>query len=1068
MRFFTLFIVRPVATTLLCLAMVVTGGLALVFLPVSPLPQIDFPMISVSASMAGASPETMASSVATPLEQSLGAISGLSEMSSRSSEGSTRVQLMFDLDRDINSAARDVQAAINAARSMLPSSLRNNPTYHKVNPSSAPIMVLALTSATATQGQLYDLASTVLAQKLAQVVGVGEVEVGGSSLPAIRVSLNPFALNNAGVALDEVRAALANANTMRPNGVVENSQYNWQLSSGGQLTRAEQYKPLIVAWRDGSPIRLQDIATVEDSVENAYNVGFFNDREAVLLLVRRQADANIIETVDAIRAQLPAFESMLPAHVSLTIAQDRTPSIRASLHEAELTLLIAVALVVIVVLLFLRNVRAALVPAIAVPASLVTTFSFMLWFGYTLNTVSLMALIVATGFVVDDAIVVLENIMRHIERGASPLRAAIRGVREVGFTVVAMSLSLVAVFIPMLLMGGMIGRMFKEFAVTLSISVLVSLLVSVTVTPMMCARLLRRQEPAPAKENAGRERRTNARLAASRLYRMAAGAWRGVCVLAHGVANWCQALGNLFWRGYRRSLDWALAHGRFMMLLLAATIGLNLYLYAVVPKGFLPQQDTGQLLGFFRVDQGTSFHAMKPKLDHFRDILLQDPAIESVAGFAGGRGGSNSSFLMIQLKPQAERKASATDVVNRLRPKFVGVPGARLTLVPQQDIFVGGPQGGSGSYNYGLMASDLEVIKTWLPRVQRALLEVPELVDVETDIEDKGRRVELVVDRDAATRLGVDMSLIASTLNNSFSLRQVSVIYQPLNQYHVVMGVADQYAQDAESLKRVEVVTAEGNRVPLSAFTRFEMGSAPLSVRHEGLLASESISFSLAPGVSLDQATRAVEQAVARTGMPTNQIQAGFQGSARELQKSLAQQPWLILAALVTMYIVLGMLYESYVHPITILSTLPSAGIGALLALILLKEDFSLIALIGVFLLIGIVKKNAIMMVDFALLAERREGLTSREAIYQACLVRFRPIMMTTLSAALGALPLVLASGAGVEMRRPLGLTIVGGLLISQVLTLYTTPVVYLYLDRFRLWASRWRRPADSVGVEAS
>jgi multidrug efflux pump len=1025
-------------------------------------------MISVSASMAGASPETMASSVATPLEQSLGAISGLSEMSSRSSEGSTRVQLMFDLDRDINSAARDVQAAINAARSMLPSSLRNNPTYHKVNPSSAPIMVLALTSATATQGQLYDLASTVLAQKLAQVVGVGEVEVGGSSLPAIRVSLNPFALNNAGVALDEVRAALANANTMRPNGVVENSQYNWQLSSGGQLTRAEQYKPLIVAWRDGSPIRLQDIATVEDSVENAYNVGFFNDREAVLLLVRRQADANIIETVDAIRAQLPAFESMLPAHVSLTIAQDRTPSIRASLHEAELTLLIAVALVVIVVLLFLRNVRAALVPAIAVPASLVTTFSFMLWFGYTLNTVSLMALIVATGFVVDDAIVVLENIMRHIERGASPLRAAIRGVREVGFTVVAMSLSLVAVFIPMLLMGGMIGRMFKEFAVTLSISVLVSLLVSVTVTPMMCARLLRRQEPAPAKENAGRERRTNARLAASRLYRIAAGAWRGVCVLAHAVANWCQALGNLFWRGYRRSLDWALAHGRFMMLLLAATIGLNLYLYAVVPKGFLPQQDTGQLLGFFRVDQGTSFHAMKPKLDHFRDILLQDPAIESVAGFAGGRGGSNSSFLMIQLKPQAERKASATDVVNRLRPKFVGVPGARLTLVPQQDIFVGGPQGGSGSYNYGLMASDLEVIKTWLPRVQRALLEVPELVDVETDIEDKGRRVELVVDRDAATRLGVDMSLIASTLNNSFSLRQVSVIYQPLNQYHVVMGVADQYAQDAESLKRVEVVTSEGNRVPLSAFTRFEMGSAPLSVRHEGLLASESISFSLAPGVSLDQATRAVEQAVARTGMPTNQIQAGFQGSARELQKSLAQQPWLILAALVTMYIVLGMLYESYVHPITILSTLPSAGIGALLALILLKEDFSLIALIGVFLLIGIVKKNAIMMVDFALLAERREGLTSREAIYQACLVRFRPIMMTTLSAALGALPLVLASGAGVEMRRPLGLTIVGGLLISQVLTLYTTPVVYLYLDRFRLWASRWRRPADSVGVEAS
>ncbi|TEA78280.1 efflux RND transporter permease subunit [Allopusillimonas ginsengisoli] len=1044
MRFFSLFIMRPVATTLLCLAMVMTGGLALLFLPVSPLPQIDFPMISVSASMSGASPETMASSVATPLEQSLGAISGVSEMSSRSSEGSTRISLMFDLDRDINSAARDVQAAINAARTMLPSSLRNNPTYHKVNPSSAPIMVLALTSATATQGQLYDLAATVLAQKLSQVVGVGEVEVGGSSLPAIRVSLNPHALTAAGVALDEVRAALASANTMRPNGVVENDLYNWQVSSGGQMTRAQQYKPLIVAWRNGSPIRLQDVARVEDSVENVFNVGFFNDRQAVLLLVRRQSDANIIETVDAIRAQLPAFEAMLPAHVTLTVAQDRTPSIRASLHEAEITLLIAVVLVVLVVLLFLRNLRAALIPAIAVPASLITTFSFMLWFGYTLNTVSLMALIVATGFVVDDAIVVLENIMRHIERGATPLRAAIRGAREVGFTVLAMSLSLVAVFIPMLLMGGMAGRLFKEFAVTLSVSVLVSLLVSVTVTPMMCARLLKAQPVRQPKASTG-------------MRHAAGGLWRVLRSAAQATGQLFQSIGDLFWRGYRRSLGWALAHGRFMMLLLAATIGLNLYLYAVVPKGLLPQQDTGQLLGFFRVDQGTSFHAMKPKLDHFRDILLQDPAIETVAGFAGGRGGSNSTFLMIQLKPLAERQASAMDVVNRLRGQFVGVPGARLTLVPQQDIFVGGGRGG-GSYDYGLKGSDLDVIKTWLPRVQQAMLGLPELVDVETDIEDKGRRVQLVIDRDAATRLGVDMALIASTLNNSFSLRQVSVIYGPLNQYHVVMGVDDQYAQDAESLKRVEVVTADGNRVPLSAFTRFEMGSAPLSVRHEGLLASESISFNLAPGVSLEQATLAIDRAVARTGMPTDQIQAGFQGDARELQKSLSQQPLLILAALVTMYIVLGMLYESYVHPITILSTLPSAGVGALLALLMLKEEFSLIALIGVFLLIGIVKKNAIMMVDFALLAERQQGLSSREAIYQACLVRFRPIMMTTLSAMLGALPLVLASGAGVEMRRPLGLTIVGGLLISQVLTLYTTPVVYLYLDRFRLWAAGYRR----------
>ncbi|HEY9573111.1 MAG TPA: efflux RND transporter permease subunit, partial [Pusillimonas sp.] len=895
-------------------------------------------------------------------------------------------------------------------------------------------------------------ASTVLAQKLSQVVGVGEVQVGGSSLPAIRVSLNPQALNSAGVALDDVRAALSNANTMRPNGVVENDRYNWQLSSGGQLTRAEQYKPLIVAWRDGSPIRLQDVATVEDSVEDLFNAGFFNDRQAVLLIIRRQADANIIDTVDAIRDQLPAFEAMLPAHVVLTVAQDRTPSIRASLHEAEITLLIAVVLVVLVVLLFLRNLRAALIPAIAVPASLITTFSLMLWFGYTLNTISLMALIVATGFVVDDAIVVLENIMRHIEKGVPPMRAAIRGVREVGFTVLAMSLSLVAVFIPMLLMGGLIGRLFREFAVTLSVSILVSLLISVTLTPMMCARILR-ASPQRQARSAGMLTRA---FQAMRAFFCRRAAPRQKAPPS-GAASRRRSVGAFFWRGYKHSLGWALAHGRFMMLLLAATIGLNFYLYTVVPKGFFPQQDTGQLLGFFRVDQGTSFHAMRPKLDQFRQTLLQDPAIESVTGFVGGRGGSNSSFMMIQLKPLAERNASAAQIVNRLRGKFLGVPGARLTLVPQQDIFMGGRQDSSGSYDYSLLGSELALLKEWLPKVQQAMAGLPELVDVDTDIDDKGRRVELVIDRDEATRLGVNMSLIASTLNNSFSQRQVSVIYGPLNQYHVVMGVDERYAQDAESLKQVQVVTADGNRVPLSAFTRFEVGNAPLRVSHEGLFAAESISFSLAPGVSLEQATQSIENAVARTGLPTQQIQAGFQGTAQALQESMAQQPWLILAALLTMYIVLGILYESYVHPITILSTLPSAGIGALLALLMLGEEFSLIALIGVFLLIGIVKKNAIMMVDFALLAERRDGLSSREAIYQACLVRFRPIMMTTVSALFGALPLVLATGAGVEMRRPLGLTIVGGLILSQILTLYTTPVVYLYLDRFRLWANRKR-----------
>ncbi|HLT98957.1 MAG TPA: efflux RND transporter permease subunit [Burkholderiaceae bacterium] len=1039
MRWFGTFIMRPVATTLACLAMVLTGALAYVLLPVAPLPEMDFPMITVSASMPGASPETMASTVATPLEQSLGSIAGLAEMSSRSSEGSTRIMLMFDLDRDIDGAARDVQAAINAARGMLPSGLRSNPTYRKVNPSSAPIMVLALTSPVATQGELYDLASTLLAQKLAQVPGVGEVEVGGSSLPAVRVTLNPQQLYAAGVALDDVRRAISDANTMRPNGIVENDRHHWLVSTGGQLSRANQFASLVVAWRNGAPIRLQDVATVENSVEDRNNIGFYNDRRAVLLIVRRQADANILQTVDEIRERMPQFEAMLPANVTLSVAQDRTPSIRASMHEAEMTLIIAVALVIVVVLMFLRNLRAALIPAIAVPASLITTFSLMLLFGYTLNTISLMALIVATGFVVDDAIVVLENIIRYRERGMSPLRAAIRGAREVGFTVVAMSVSLVAVFIPMLFMGGLPGRLFREFAVTLSVAIMVSLLISLTLTPMMCARVLKvgSKEKNGNGEDSGRE--------APR---------RGVLNRAF------RKLGGWFWAGYKRSLNWALAHSRFMLFTLVATIGLNVYLYTIVPKGFFPQQDTGQLMGFFRVDQGTSFQAMMPKLEAFRKQLLADTAIQSVTVHAGGRGGSNSSFLMIELKPLAERKESAMEVVNRLRPQFQRTPGARLTLVPQQDIFVGGRQQSSGSYDYTLMSGDLDTLKTWMPRVQQALSALPQLVDVDTDVEDKGRRVELVIDREAAKRLGVDMDMVAATLNNSFSQRQVSVIYGRLNQYHVVMGIDERYAQDAESLRLVQVIADDGRRVPLSAFTTLERSSAPTSVSHQGLMAADSISFSLAPGVALDEAMAAVEEAVARINLPTHEIQAGFLGTAGALQQGTQQQPWLILAALVTMYLVLGMLYESYIHPITILSTLPSAGIGALLALMMLGEQFTLIALIGVFLLIGIVKKNAIMMVDFALLVERRDGVSSRDAIYQACLVRFRPIMMTTLAAMLGALPLVLATGAGVEMRRPLGITIIGGLLLSQILTLYTTPVVYLYLDRLRWRFARRRRQA--------
>ena len=1017
MRWLTLFIVRPVATTLLCLAMVGAGVLSLLMLPVAPLPEMDFPMISVEARLAGASPETMSSSVAMPLEQSLGAISGLMEMTSRSSEGSTRITLMFDLSQDINNAAREVQAAINQARPMLPSGMRDPPSYYKVNPSSMPVMVLAMTSPTSTPAELYDLATTIVAQKLAQVKGVGEVSVGGASLPAVRISLNPRQLSSMGVSLDEIRSALSRENAIGPNGYLENNEHQWYVNSGAQMNRAFQFRPLIVAWRDGSPIRLSDVALVEDSTETLYSAGFANDKPAVLLIVRRQADANIIETVDSIRERLPDFEAMMPADVHLSVAQDRTPSIRASLEEARKTLIIAMLLVVLVVLAFLRDWRAALIPAIAVPASLLSAFSLVYFFGFSLNTISLMALIVATGFVVDDAIVVLESVMRHVENGVKPFRAAIRGVREVGFTVLAMSVSLVAVFIPMWLVGGLVGQLFKEFAVTLSVAIMFSLLISLMLTPMMAARLL----PDTPK---------------ARPY-------------FQGVSRFLERIGQRVAGVYQRSLGWALRHKRLTMLSLLLTILLNGYLFAVIPKGLFPQQDTGQLMGFFRVDKGTSFQGMLPKLNKFRQVLMADPAVESVAVFAGGQGASTSSTILVELKPLGERDANANTVVARLREQLQSEPGARLFLTPQQDIFVGGA-GRAGAYQYSLLGSDLVLLKEWMPKVRRAMAALPELTDVEADSEEPGWRVEMRIDREKATSLGVDMALIAATLNNSFSQRQVSVVYGRLNQYNIVLGVEERFAQDVESLKQVEVIAKDGSRIPLSTFTDFVPGSAPLSVNHEGLFVSESISFALAEGVALEQGVQAIEKALAEISLPTNQIQTGFGGTARLMQESLAQQPGLILAALVTMYIVLGILYESYIHPITILSTLPSAGIGALLALMAVGEEFSVIALIGVFLLIGIVKKNAIMMVDYALIAERRDGLSPEEAIYQACLVRFRPIMMTTISAILGAVPLIMATGAGVEMRQPLGLTIVGGLLLSQILTLYTTPVVYLYLDRFR------------------
>ncbi len=1079
------FILRPVATALIWVGVVLLGIMAFWRLPIAALPAIDIPTISVSASLPGASPETMASSVATPLERSLGSIAGVTEMTSRNSQGSTRIILQFDLSRDINSAARDVQAAINAARSLLPTGMRSPPSYHKVNPASSPVMILALTSPSLTQGELYDLGSTIVAQKVAQIEGVGEVSVGGSSLPAVRVELLPGALANRGIALDEVRASLSNANANRPKGILENDTYHWQVMASDQLGRAEQYRPLIVAMRDGSPVRLSDVATVTDSVEDLYQTGFLNTQRAVVVMVRRQASANVIEVVEAVQAQLPAIAALMPGQVDLSVAQDRTPSIRATLHEAEITLTLAVALVVLVVLLFLRRLRATLIPAVAVPVSLAGTFIVMYACGFTLNTISLMALIVATGFVVDDAVVVLENVIRHIEAGKSPMRAALNGAREVGFTVLSMSLSLIAVFIPILLMGGVVGRLFREFAITLSAAVLVSLAVSLTLTPMMCARLLKR-------ERRGRTVRPEvAALAAARAVTVSATADvppasstvsssapvpAASQALPHGdirgsIAKLPPAsparrlpwYRRVSWRigdvysgilsGYAHSLKWALRHGRWVMLILLGTVGLNVYLYSAVPKGFFPDQDTGMLIGAFRVDQGTSFQAMVPRLDQFRAKILADPAVASILGFAGGRGGSNSSFVMIQLKPFGERDASAQAVANRLRTQLEGVPGARMFLVPDQDLRVGGRQS-TGNYDYTLMAGELPLLRTWLPRVQQALAGLPELVDVDASTEDKGRQINLVIDRDAATRLGVDMALISGVLNNAYSQRQVSVMYGPLNQYNVVMGVAPQFARDAESLRQVEVITADGARVPLAAFSRFEVGNAPLSIEHQGLFVADTVSFSLAPGISLSQAQTAIDRAVARVGLPSDQIQAGFQGTARASQQALAQQPMLILAAIVTMYIVLGILYESFVHPLTILSTLPSAGIGAVLALQGVGKPFTLIALIGVFLLIGIVKKNAIMMIDFALRAQRERNLLPADAIYEACLARFRPIMMTTMAAIGGAVPLVLAFGAGAELRQPLGITIVGGLVLSQILTLYTTPVVYLYLDRLSNWSA--------------
>ncbi|WNK45529.1 multidrug efflux RND transporter permease subunit MdtC [Pantoea agglomerans] len=1017
MKFFALFINRPVATTLLTLAIALAGMLGFRLLPVAPLPQVDFPVIVISASLPGAAPEIMASSVATPLERSLGRIAGVSEMTSTSSLGSTRIILVFDFDRDINGAARDVQAAINAAQSLLPTGMPSRPTYRKVNPSDAPIMIMTLTSDTYNPGQLYDYASTQLAQKLSQIEGVGDVTVGGSSLPAVRVALNPQALFNQGVSLDAVRTAISNANQRRPQGALDDSQQRWQLRTNDALQTASEYQPLIVHYNNGAAVRLSDVATVEDSVQDVRNAGMSRGKPAVLLLIRKTPEANVIDTVDRIRAEMPLLHEVIPAAIDLQIAQDRSPTIRASLHEVEQSLVIAVALVILVVFVFLRSGRATLIPAVAVPVSLIGTFAAMYLCGFSLNNLSLMALTIATGFVVDDAIVVLENIARHVEAGMKPLAAALKGVREVGFTVLSMSLSLIAVFLPLLMIGGLIGRFFSEFAITLSVAIVISLFISVTLTPVMCAYLLKPHAPRsqPPQRGAGR-------------------------------------LLMAIQQGYGRSLNVVLNHARWVMVLFFATIVLTGWLFVHIPKTFMPEQDTGRLSGFISADQSISFQAMRSKLQDFMEIVGADPAVESVVGFTGGMR-TNSGSMFISLKPLSERKESAVEIIARLRNKLAKEPGASLYLNAVQDLRVGGRESNAG-YQYSLLSDDLNALREWEPKIRQAFSALPQLADVNSDQQDKGSEMALTYDRESMARLGIDVSQANALLNNAFGQRQISTIYQPLNQYKVVMEVDPRYTQDISALSQMFVINSEGKAIPLSWFAHWQPANAPLSVNHEGLSAASTISFNLPEGVSLSQASEAIERTMTAIGVPSS-VRGSFAGTAQVFQESQSNQLWLMLAAIAAVYIVLGILYESYVHPLTILSTLPSAGVGALLALELFDTPFSLIALIGILLLIGIVKKNAIMMVDFALEAERNGQFSAREAIFQACLLRFRPIMMTTLAALFGALPLVLTSGDGAELRQPLGITIAGGLVMSQLLTLYTTPVVYLMMDKLR----RKKRP---------
>ncbi len=1015
------FIKRPVATTLLTIGLVLSGLVAVRTLPVSPLPQVDFPTINVSAGLPGASPETMATAVAAPLERQFAHIAGVTEMTSSSGLGSTSITLQFELSRDIDGAARDVQAAINAARTNLPANLPSNPRYRKVNPADAPVLILALTSDTSKRENMYDVASTILAQKLSQVEGVGQVSVGGSSLPSVRVELNPTALNKYGIGLNDVSSALNATNANKPKGQLSDDSRTWEIRTNDQIYTAAEYKPLIITYRSGAAVRLADVADVQDSVEDLRNSGLVNGKPAVMVIVFRQPGANIIDTVDRVLALLPQLEASLPGAVKLSVVNDRTPSIRGSLKDVEITLVISAVLVILVVFIFLRNIRATLIPAIAVPVSLIGTFGVMYLFNYSLDNLSLMALTIATGFVVDDAIVVLENITRHMEQGMSAEEAAYLGAKEIGFTVLSISISLIAVFIPILLMGGMLGRLFREFAVTLSAAIMISLVVSLTTTPMMCARLL--------KSDKGVE---------------------------HGwLYNKGERAFDWLHKHYETTLKRALQHPLLMISLTIITVAIFVVLFINIPKGLFPQQDTGRLMGSIQASQDISFQAMNEKLKAIVDIIQADPAVATVAAFSGGGSTRNTARMFIALKPYSESKLRTDEVIARLRGKLVSVPGAPAYLQSVQDLRLGGRMGGA-QFQYTLQGDNLDELLTWAPRIEQQLRTLPGIADVNSDQQDKGSQSLIVIDRTTASRLGISTQVIDETLYGAFGQKQVSVMYTLLNQYHVVMEVAPQYWQRPETLRDIYVRSSTGSLVPLSAFSHFEPTRTALAVAHQGQFPAVTLSFNLPSGTALGDAVNAIDDATAKMGIPST-IRGTFQGTAQVYLSSLAGLPLLILAALIAVYIVLGVLYESYIHPITIISTLPSAGVGALLALMICNTELSIIAMIGLILLIGIVKKNGIMMVDFALEAERKDGSRPEDAIFQACMLRFRPIMMTTAAALLGALPLAIGLGVGGELRRPLGISIVGGLIFSQMLTLYTTPVVYLYMDRFRLWIAEKR-----------